>query len=196
MSGSGAPADRAQEDRAPDEAPGETVGAPDFAAVARLASRAHDALLARGATVALAESLTGGLVCAALSERSGASSILRGGLVVYATQLKHDLAGVKQQLLDERGAVDPDVALELARGARERLGATYGLGLTGVAGPTEQDGQPVGMVFVACAGPDGESLRPLRLPGGRREVRFGAAAAALELLVERCTGESSRPVGS
>lgn len=160
---------------------------PDAERVAVLASRAHDALLARGATVALAESLTGGLVCAALSERGGASAILRGGLVVYATQLKHDLAGVPQQLLDERGAVDPDVALGLARGARDRLGATYGLGLTGVAGPSEQDGQPVGAVFVACVGPDGESLRPLRLAGARREIRLGAAASALELLIERCT---------
>jgi nicotinamide-nucleotide amidase len=170
--------------------------APTFADVAALASRAHDVLLAARATVALAESLTGGLVCAALSERAGASAILRGGLVVYATALKHDLAGVSRQLLDDRGAVDPDVALGLARGARERLGASYGLGLTGVAGPSEQDGQAVGTVFVACAGPDGESMRALRLPGGRREIRFGAAAAGLALLIERCGEESSASLGS
>lgn len=170
--------------------------APAFADLAKLASQAHDALLARRATVALAESLTGGLVCAALTERGGASAIVRGGLVVYATQLKHDLAGVPQDLLDERGAVDPDVALSLARGARQRLGATYGLGLTGVAGPSEQDGQAVGTVFIACVGPDGESLRPLRFSGGRRDIRLGAAAAGLTLLIERCTGESSRTPAS
>ena len=99
--------------------------------------------------MAVAESLTGGLVVGALTETPGASATVRGGLVVYATDLKATLAGVDADLLAERGAVDPDVAAALARGARERLDATIGLGVTGVAGPDPQDDQPVGTVFVA-----------------------------------------------
>ncbi len=92
-------------------------------------------LRALGASVGVAESLTGGLVTAALSEPPGASATLRGGLVVYATDLKATLAGVDAALLAEHGAVEADVALALARGARDRLTARYGLGVTGVAGP-------------------------------------------------------------
>jgi PncC family amidohydrolase len=94
-----------------------------------------DALVAVGATVAVAESLTGGLLTAALTEPAGASKAVRGGLVVYATDLKATLAGVPVPLLHAEGAVSPDVAGALAAGARDRLGATYGLGVTGVAGP-------------------------------------------------------------
>ena len=108
--------------------------------------------------------------------------MMRGGLVVYATELKQTLAGVSGELLAERGAVDADVALGLARGVRTRLGATFGLGVTGVAGPDEQDGMAVGTVFVALAGPDGETVARRDLTGDRGEIRRGAVIAALELL--------------
>jgi nicotinamide-nucleotide amidase len=132
--------------------------------------------------LAVAESLTGGLLSAALTETAGASEVMRGGLVVYATELKQTLAGVSGELLAERGAVDADVALGLARGVRTRLGATFGLGVTGVAGPDEQDGVAVGTVFVALAGPDGETVARRDLSGDRAEIRRGAVDAALELL--------------
>jgi nicotinamide-nucleotide amidase len=161
-------------------------------ALNELASAAHDGLLGAKATVAVAESLTGGMVAAALSERAGASAILRGGVVVYATELKHTLAGVPQQLLDERGAVDPDVAAALATGVRERLGATYGLGVTGVAGPSPQDGKAVGTVFIACCGPLRTTVQELALSGDRAAIRLASASAVLSLLLR----ESSPQLGS
>jgi nicotinamide-nucleotide amidase len=146
------------------------------------ASDIHARLRGLGATVGVAESLTGGLLSVALTEAPGASLSMRGGLVVYATETKHTLAGVDQALLDERGAVDPDVAAALAVGARDRLTATYGLGVTGVAGPEPQDGRPVGLVYAAVAGPDGVTVRELRLAGDRAGIQRGAVLACLELL--------------
>ena len=146
----------------------------------------HADLRELGATVAVAESLTGGLLTAALTDTPGASATVRGGLVVYATPLKATLAGVPAQLLAERGAVDPDVAVALARGVRSRLDATYGLGVTGVAGPDPQDGKPVGTVFVALAGPDDEVVAQRALAGDRAAIRAGAVAVALDVLKREC----------
>ncbi|MCU1659249.1 MAG: competence/damage-inducible protein cinA [Pseudonocardiales bacterium] len=147
----------------------------------------HARLLELGATVAVAESLTGGLVTATLTETPGASRTVRGGLVVYATDLKASLAGVEPGLLAEHGAVDPEVAAALARGARDRLGASFGLGVTGVAGPDSQDGRPVGTVFVAVAGPAGrEAGREHHFPGERGDVRAAAVGACLSLLMSEC----------
>jgi nicotinamide-nucleotide amidase len=144
-----------------------------------------DALRAAGATVAVAESLTGGELSAALTGPAGASAVFRGGLVVYATDLKSSLAGVPKPLLGAQGAVSPDVAGALAAGARDRLGATYGLSLTGVAGPDPQDGVPVGVVYVGLAGPAGGEVRKLELAGDRAAIRAGAVAGALEVLAAR-----------
>jgi nicotinamide-nucleotide amidase len=141
------------------------------------------ALVAAGATVGVAESLTGGLLTAALTEPAGASKVVRGGLVVYATELKAVLAGVPVPLLAAEGPVSPDVAAALAAGARDRLGATYGLGVTGVAGPDPQGGRAVGTVFVGLAGPERGAVRELSLSGDRAAIRAGAVAAALELLL-------------
>jgi nicotinamide-nucleotide amidase len=142
-------------------------------------------LAARGQTLAVAESLTGGLLAATVVDVPGASAVFRGGLVVYATDLKESLAGVPGALLAGRGPVDRDVALALAAGARARCGADWGLGTTGVAGPDPQDGVAVGTAFVACAGPDGVAeVRGLRLGSGRAAVRRGTVDAALELLAE------------
>jgi nicotinamide-nucleotide amidase len=141
-------------------------------------------LAGRGQTVAAAESLTGGLLCATLVDVPGVSQVLRGGFVVYATDLKASLVGVPSDLLDRRGAVDPDVALALARGARERCRADWGLATTGVAGPDPQDGAPVGTVYVALASADDSWVRRLDLEGDRAAIRAGAVAAALDLLRE------------
>lgn len=139
-------------------------------------------LAAAGATVAVAESLTAGLVGAAVTEVPGSSAVFRGGVQVYATDLKASLAGVPQAVLDEHGAVSPETAAALAEGVRERLGATYGLALTGVAGPDEQEGHPPGTLHVAVAGPDGTTTRTARLPGDRARVRLLAVTAGLDLL--------------
>jgi nicotinamide-nucleotide amidase len=148
----------------------------------RLDEVVHRLLAARGATVGVAESLTGGLIGAALSRMPGSSATFRGSAVVYATDLKETLAGVPGPLLDTAGAVSPETACALAAGARDRLGATYGIGATGVAGPAEQEGQPVGTVHLAVAGPNGAAVRSLRLPGDRERVRLLAVTAALDLL--------------
>jgi nicotinamide-nucleotide amidase len=143
-----------------------------------------DALLRRGQTVATAESLTGGMVAATLTDIPGISSVYRGGFVVYATDLKNVLAGVPEGLLAERGPVDPDVARALAEGARERCEATWGLATTGVAGPDGQDGKPVGLVYIAVAGPDGVTVRELDLAGSRRQIRTATVEAVLQLMAE------------
>lgn len=138
-------------------------------------------LTRRGLTVATAESLTGGLLAAVLTEIPGSSAVVRGGLVVYATELKHRLAGVDPALLAERGPVDPLVAAQLADGARRACGADVGVGLTGVAGPDPQDGVPVGTWFCAVSG-----------PGDRRASRSGAPAD----LGDRSTAGAGIPPGT
>ncbi len=131
--------------------------------------------------MAVAESLTGGLVCSTLVAVPGASAVLRGAVVAYATDLKSTLLGVDAALLASRGAVDPDVARAMALGVRERLGADVGLATTGVAGPEPQDGQPPGTVHVAVSTPAGTQVRSLHLAGGRAQVRSLSVDAVLAL---------------
>jgi nicotinamide-nucleotide amidase len=142
-------------------------------------------LVARGETVATAESLTGGLLAAALTDVPGSSAAFRGGIVAYATDLKSGLLGVPALLLAERGAVDPDVVAAMAEGVRERCRSTYGLATTGVAGPDPQDDREPGTVYVALAGPGGPAVEALMLPGDRSAVRTAAVTAALTLLAQR-----------
>ena len=142
------------------------------------------ALAARGWTLAVAESLTGGLVCANLVAIPGASAVLRGGVVAYATDVKATLLDVDAGLLAARGAVDPDVALAMARGAAGRLRADVGLATTGVAGPDPQDGYAPGTVHVAGCTSDAVMVRSLALTGDRAEIRDAAAAAVLALGLE------------
>jgi nicotinamide-nucleotide amidase len=153
--------------------------------VSSTARAIHERLRGRGETVATAESLTAGLVAAALTEIAGSSSTFRGGVVVYATELKATLTGVPEQLLAERGPVDPAVAAAMAVGVRDRLDADWGVALTGVAGPDPQGDKPVGLVFVAVAGsPDHEvQVRELRLGGDRAAIRAAACEAALVQLL-------------
>nr|WP_190128133.1 nicotinamide-nucleotide amidohydrolase family protein [Streptomyces mashuensis] len=153
------------------------------------AGRLLDALVERGQTVAAAESLTGGLVAAWLTAAPGASRSVRGSVTAYATDVKRDVLGVDGALLDERGAVDGEVARQMAAGVRTVLGADWGLATTGVAGPEPQDGKDVGTVFVAVAGPDGAgSVRELSLRGGRAGIRSESAQAVLALLLGELTG--------
>lgn len=145
-------------------------------------------LAARGWTLGVAESLTGGLVLAELVAVPGASAVLRGGVVAYATDLKRDLLGVPADLLAARGAVDPEVARHMARGVRVATAADVGLATTGVAGPDPQDGKEPGLVFVAVSTPDADEVRRLDTAGDRAAVRGAAVGAALGLAREVLAG--------
>jgi nicotinamide-nucleotide amidase len=151
-------------------------------------------LLERHLTIAVAESLTGGLLVAELVSVPGASAVVRGGVVAYATPLKHTLLGVDADLLAANGPVDPEVALQMAAGARTRLvvdgePADIGIATTGVAGPNQQDGHPVGEVWLGLAsGPSlggGTLARRLELGGDRAAIRAGTVSESLSWLRER-----------
>ncbi|MFF1683231.1 CinA family protein [Streptomyces sp. NPDC058256] len=164
-----------------------------------LATEVLRLLTVRGETLAVAESLTGGLVATEITAVPGASKAFRGSVTAYATELKHELLGVDATLLAERGAVDPQVAAQMAAGVRKALGADWGIATTGVAGPEPQDGQPVGTVFVAVVGPPdadfdttgGGKVVPLRLNGGRAEIRMESARSVLALLLKGLAGEQT-----
>ncbi|MGW6694036.1 CinA family protein [Rhodococcus sp. NPDC054953] len=143
------------------------------------------ALTERRETVATAESLTAGLLAATIAGVPGASVVLRGGLIVYATDLKVGLAGVSAATLAADGPVAASTAAELATGAAARCGSDWGIGLTGVAGPDPQDSTPVGTVFLGVAGRDGVAVRRLTLPGGRWEIRRAAVAEAVSDVLGR-----------
>ncbi|WP_318275473.1 CinA family protein [Streptomyces pharetrae] len=156
-------------------------------------------LTVKGETVAVAESLTGGLVAAELTAVPGASKAFRGSVTAYATELKHRMLGVDAGLLAQRGAVDPQVAAQMAAGVRKALGADWGIATTGVAGPDPQDGQPVGTVFVALDGPvgpdsgsaGGGKVQSLRLNGDRAEIRMESVRSVLALLLKELASEQT-----
>ncbi|MFE3740578.1 CinA family protein [Streptomyces sp. NPDC059134] len=153
------------------------------------AARVLELLAGRGGTLAVAESLTGGLVAAELTGVPGASRAFRGAVTAYATDLKRDVLGVDGALLDERGAVDLEVARQMAAGVRRALGADWGVATTGVAGPDPQDGQPVGTVYVAVAGPEGAGkVAALRLNGDRADIRKESVRSVLGLLLGELSG--------
>ena len=137
----------------------------------------------RGLTVATAESCTGGLLAARLTERPGSSAWVLGGVTAYANSAKEQLLDVPASVLAEHGAVSPEVASALAEGARARFGADIGVGITGIAGPGGGTAdKPVGTVHLCVAGPDGRELRALRLPGSRSAVRERSVTRAMHLL--------------
>lgn len=148
-------------------------------------------LTARGQTVATAESLTAGLLSATIAGVPGASAVLRGGVVVYATDLKAGLAGVDRGTLAADGPVAATTAAELASGAAARCGADWGIGLTGVAGPDPQDDKPVGTVFLGVAGPDGVRTRQLTVSGDRWSIRRGAVIEAVSDLLGRVRSDTT-----
>jgi nicotinamide-nucleotide amidase len=140
-------------------------------------------LTARGGTLAVAESLTGGLLAAALTAVPGASAAFRGAVVAYATDLKTALLGVPADLLDRHGAVHPAVAAAMAEGARRRMGAAVAAATTGVAGPDPADGQPVGTVHIAVSAGGGTTARALALSGDRHQIRVATVEQSLGLLL-------------
>ena len=154
-----------------------------------LAAEIISLLTAAGQTVATAESLTGGLVAAALTDVPGSSSAFRGGVVAYATGLKAQLLGVDAGLLSEHGPVYAPVAAAMAEGVRGRLGATVGVATTGVAGPGSQDGHPAGTVHVAVSLADDTVVRTMALAGSRDEVRRLSVEQVLGLILGRLREE-------
>lgn len=145
-----------------------------------------DALAAAGETLGCAESLTGGQLCARFVDVPGASRVLRGAVVAYATDVKAAVLGVPAALLAERGAVDPDVAAAMALGVCRVLATTWGVATTGVAGPDPADGKPVGTAYVAVCGPDAVvGVQELDVPGDREAVRRAVTDAALRLLAQQ-----------
>lgn len=138
----------------------------------------------RGLTIATGESLTAGMVAAALAAVPGASAVLRGGVVSYHREVKVSLLAVDPELLNRVGAVDPEVARQMATGARTACGADIGVATTGVAGPEPHEGKAVGTVVVAVVAPDVSIVREYRFEGTRAQIRGASCEAALELLAK------------
>lgn len=146
-------------------------------------------LIARGLDIAAAESLTGGLVVAELTRVPGASAVVRGGVVAYATPVKHSVLGVPADLLEREGAVHPEVARRMAEGVRRVLAVdgepvAIGVATTGVAGPDPQDGKRPGVVFVAVSIGDRTQVSELSLHGGRDDIRRATVAAAVGAVLD------------
>lgn len=153
------------------------------------ASAVLSTLKRRGWTLGVAESLTGGALCAELVSVPGASAVLLGGVVAYATPVKQTVLGVDGALLAEHGPVHAAVALQMAGGVRRVVAvdgkaAEVGISTTGIAGPESPDGQPVGTVHVGVVTPSEARTKELHLDGDRAAIRAGAVDAALALLLE------------
>lgn len=159
-----------------------------------LAAEVIETLRQRGATVATAESLTGGLVCASLVDVPGASDVVRGGVVAYAADVKSALLSVDPAVIDRVGTVDPSVAEAMARGVRPVLGATWGISTTGVAGPGPAEGKDAGTVCVAVSGDGVVRHRLVHCSGDRAEVRHLAVEACLSLLLATLGEQSADSV--
>src|SRR6266481_4115861 len=147
------------------------------------ADSAHAELLKQNATIAAAESCTGGLFAERLTTIAGSSAYFLGGVVCYSNEMKTAWADVPQEMIATKGAVSTDVAIALAEGIRRRVGSTLGVGITGVAGPGGgSEEKPVGTVHIALANANGARERALRLPGDREMVRLQASQAALDMV--------------
>ena len=143
---------------------------------------AHELALSH-ATVATAESCTGGLLAERLTRIPGSSAYFLGGVVCYSNDLKTAWADVPAEMIEAKGAVSPEVAQALAQGIRRRIGATLGIGITGIAGPSGGSPEkPVGLVYIALADANGARDRVLRFPGDRERIRWHASQAALDML--------------
>lgn len=163
-----------------------------------LASQLHQLLSERGQTVAVAESLTGGMLAEMLTVAPGASAVFRGGVVTYASEVKHDLLGV-----DAERVISAECASQMASGVRRLMGSDWALATTGVAGPDRQEDQPVGTVFIGLAGPadlaDGTGpagsprveAHRLSLSGSREQIRTTTCTRALAVLLDALPAPTS-----
>lgn len=150
-----------------------------------------DAALGAGVTIATAESLTAGMVAAELAAVPGASGSLRGGIVAYHNAVKEEILGVNHALLESKGSVDSDVAVQMAEGARRVCSADIAVSTTGAAGPEPHDGKPVGTVFIAVATASGVMVQDFAFDGGRQKIRQLACEAALKALQVTIAGHAA-----
>jgi len=144
----------------------------------------HDLLGERGLRIAVAESCTGGLLAAALTELPGSSESFVGGLVTYANEAKINALGVDEAMIAAHGAVSPEVAAQMARGAVLMFDADVGIGVTGIAGPASEGDKPVGLTFIAVKGSEREIVRQYNWSGDRDFNRGASVEAALQLAAE------------
>ncbi|MEA2681816.1 MAG: nicotinamide-nucleotide amidase [Chloroflexota bacterium] len=138
----------------------------------------------RGLTICAAESCTGGLVCAALTDLPGSSEYFLGGMVTYANEAKIDQLGVDEATIKRVGAVSPEVAEQMVRGVKRLFGADVALSVTGVAGPDAEGSKPVGLTFIGVAFEDRVEVHEYHWIGGRASNRVASVEAALGLAVE------------
>ena len=147
-----------------------------------LSAKVIDLLRERRETISCAESITGGAITSELVSVSGASDVLLGSIVAYSKQMKINQLGLSSELIESKGLVSKEVALEMANGARQRLGSSWAISSTGSAGPTALDGSSPGEIWIAILGPDRQESVKLSLNGARQEVINGAVESALTLL--------------
>jgi nicotinamide-nucleotide amidase len=147
-----------------------------------LAAKVIDLLRERRQTISCAESITGGALTAALVSVSGASDVLLGSIVAYSKEIKISQLGLSAELIDDKRLVSKEVAIAMAKGARQRLGSSWAISSTGSAGPTALDGSSPGEIWIAILGPDRQESVKLSLNGARQEVINGAVESALTLL--------------
>ncbi len=159
------------------------------------AKRVHDLLLERERYVATAESLTGGKLAALLTAAPGASDTFLGGVVSYATEVKQNVLGVSEEIVEKHGVVSAECAREMARGVRALMGSTYGVSTTGVAGPAEQEGKEPGTVYVGLSGPGGDSTVALDLTGDRTAITDATCEEALSALADMILREEETGLG-
>ncbi len=138
-----------------------------------------------GLTIGTAESVTGGLVAAALTSIPGASQVFKGGLLAYTDIMKHELLGIALDDITKHGAVSQEIAIKMALQGARRLNVDYCIALTGNAGPTTSSHKPVGCVYIAVANHGGITIKEWRFSGTRTAIRRAAAKAALSLLEEQ-----------
>ena len=147
-----------------------------------LAAKVIDLLRERRQTISCAESITGGALTAALVSVSGASDVLLGSIVAYSKEIKISQLGLSAELIDDKGLVSKEVAIAMAKGARQRLASSWAISSTGSAGPTALDGSSPGEIWIAILGPDRQESVKFSLNGARQEVISGAVESALTLL--------------
>jgi nicotinamide-nucleotide amidase len=169
----------------------ETTGGGSPATALALASECIAVLAERNETVATAESLTAGLISATLATVPGASAVLRGGIAAYASEVKVSVLGVDAGVVDEHGVISRECAVAMAEAARNMFRTAWAVAATGVAGPDRQEGRAVGTVYVAVAGSRTVSAEELSLSGARQAIRDDTVAAALRLLLTRCSSEET-----
>ena len=147
-----------------------------------LAATVIDLLRGRSESISCAESITGGALTSKLVSVAGASDVLFGSIVAYSKEMKISQLGLSAELIDSKGLVSQEVALDMAKGARQRLGSNWAISSTGSAGPTALDGSTPGEIWIAIVGPDRQESVKLSLNGARQEVINGAVESALSLL--------------